>query len=66
MKCIVIFFGLITLLLTACSQHEDSLKTHLAPKASLTAHVIGSWQKMGGALDFTASRNAVNPQLMLD
>lgn len=49
---------LLVVLLGACSQQPK-------PNAELSAQA-GYWQKLGGALDFTAAKSAVAPQLVLD
>jgi hypothetical protein len=49
---------LLVILLASCSQQAT-------PNAELSAQA-GTWQKMGGALDFTADKSAVNPTLLQD
>jgi hypothetical protein len=62
MKKVLMLIG-IAVLLAACSQQATPVAE--TPQAELTAQA-GSWQKLGGALDFTAEKNAVAPQLVLD
>lgn len=50
---------LLVILLAACSQQGSPNNTELAAQA-------GSWQKLGGALDFTVSKNAFSPRLTFD
>jgi hypothetical protein len=49
---------LLVILLAACSQQAN-------PNAELAAQA-GSWQKLGGALDYTVAKSAVAPQLLQD
>ncbi len=49
---------LLVVLLAACSQQAN-------PNAELAAQA-GSWQKLGGALDYTVAKSAVAPQLLQD
>jgi hypothetical protein len=51
---------LLVVLLAACSQQAN-----LGDNTELLAQA-GSWQKMGGALDFTVAKKAINPQLLFD
>jgi hypothetical protein len=51
---------LLVVLLAACSQQAN-------PNADIElAAQAGSWQKLGGALDFTVEKNAEEPKLLLD
>jgi hypothetical protein len=57
MKKLGVIFVLVVLL-AACSQ-QGVLKPEFSAQA-------GSWQKLGGALDFTVSKSAASPRLLLD
>jgi hypothetical protein len=56
----VLAFVVLIVLLAACSQQANP-----ANDVELNAQA-GSWQKLGGALDFTVSKNAASPRLFLD
>jgi hypothetical protein len=58
MKKILTFVALIVLL-ASCSQQVTPSTTELNAQA-------GSWQKLGGALDYTVAKNAAAPKLVLD
>ncbi len=50
---------LLVVLLAACSQQRSPENEELSVQ-------VTSWQKLGGALDFTAAKDAISPKLFLD